>query len=205
VSKKFITLNVGSGLDNFKMINEKIFKRITKTIPKIPVERCKEVKSPFTQEELKSFFNYGQDGELYWRISVADHVKIGDKASHVSFRGKKRNPFKRTYIKGKGYITARLIFLMFHGYTPEYVSFIDGNPLNTKFYNLRSATSSQVNFGRKTEGKGVFFDKGKWRSTICFNHTRYYLGAYFTQEEAQEAYNLAAKRLCKEFARTEKV
>ncbi len=96
---------------------------------------------------------------------------------------------------------------MFHGWTPEYVSFYDGNPLNTKIHNLRSATSSQVNFGRKIEDKGVFFDKskGKWRSTICFNYKRYYLGAYFTKEEAQEVYNLAAKQLCKEFARTEKV
>lgn len=179
------------------LIDEKILERIKKTIPKNEIERAKEVKSPFTQEELKKLFTYGQDGNLYWRISPADSIKVGDLASHVNYRGNnKKNVTKRTYYKGKGYVTARLIFLMFHGYTPEYVSYIDGNSLNTKMYNLCSATSSQVNFRRKLENKGVFCDKGKWRAAICFKGKRYYLGAYQTEEEAKEVRNLAAKRLC---------
>jgi hypothetical protein len=182
------------------MLSKKVIERITHKVPKNSIERAKEVKSLFSQEEIKNIFNYSQDGNLYWRISPASHVRIGDKASHVAYRGEKHNVFKRTCFKGKCYVTAKLIFFMFHGWMPEYVSYYDGDPLNTKIFNLRSATSSQINFSRKLKNKGVYFDidKRKWKVKIHFKKT-YYLGYYWSKEEAQEVYNLAAKRLCKDF------
>jgi len=145
-------------------------------------------------------FEY-RDGELYWKVDRV-RAKKGDKAGST-----KR--YKYVFIDGWHYTVGQVIFLMFHGYIPERVSFIDANPLNTRIENLRAANQSQVNCYRKTKKttnsgyKGVCLHKqtGKYIAQISKNKKQYHLGLFNTPKEAHKAYRKAAKKLHGEFAR----
>lgn len=163
-------------------------------------EEVKAVKSELTQSKVKRLFEY-RDGELYWKVDRV-RAKKGDKAG--TSKG-----YKTVAIDGGHYTFGCVIFLMFHGYIPKRVSFIDGNPLNTKIENLRPATPSQVSCTMKKHKtnisgyKGVCFKKnrGKYMAQIAKNGKRYYLGLFATPQEAHKAYCKAAKKLHGEFAR----
>lgn len=169
-------------------------------------EEVKKVKSTLTQREVKRLFTY-RDGELYWKVDQGNKSKKGDKAHfYLNAAG-----YYYLYIpsKQKLYNVSRLIFLMFHGYLPEYVSYIDNNSQNTRIENLRTATCSQVKCSAKrpknnSSGyKGVYLHKkkGKYIAQIKKNKKHYYLGLFKTPEEAYKAYCKAAKKLHGEFAR----
>lgn len=86
----------------------------------------------------------------------------------------------------------------------------DGDKLNNKRSNLRSCTYSQNGMNRgksinNTSGyKGVIYrkDRGKWSAKIYVSGTAYYLGCYSDKEDAAKAYDVAATRMCGEFAKT---
>ena len=169
-------------------------------------EEVEKVKSTLTQREVKRLFTY-RDGELYWKVDQGNKSKKGDKAHfYLNTAG-----YYYLYIpsKQKLYNVSRLIFLMFHGYLPEYVSYIDNNSQNTRIENLRTATCSQVKCSAKrpknnSSGyKGVYLHKkkGKYIAQIKKNKKHYYLGLFKTPEEAHKVYCKAAKKLHGEFAR----
>ena len=93
------------------------------------------------------------------------------------------------------------------------VDHANGNRLDNRRENLRSATQSQNGTNRgcradNTSGyKGVSFNKAtqKWHAYIKHSQKRYHLGFYATPEEAAQAYNIAASRLFGEFAAFNKV
>lgn len=163
-------------------------------------EEVKKVKSLLTQAKVKRLFEY-RDGDLYWKV---DRVKAkkGDRAGTTK-------GYKYVWIDGKHYTFGRVIFLMFHGYTPEKVSFIDGNCQNTRIENLREATQSQINCSAQkrkdnTSGyKGIYLHKltGRYVAQITKNKKYYHLGFFDTPKEAYKAYCKAAKKLHGEFAR----
>ncbi len=117
--------------------------------------------------------------------------------------------YRKVSYKGKSYYISRIIFLMFHGYLPEYVSYIDGNSQNTRIENLREANRSRLRcFTRKSKNntsgyKGVILYKltGKYIAQISKNKKHYHLGLFDTPQEAYKAYCKAAKKLHGEFAR----
>lgn len=86
----------------------------------------------------------------------------------------------------------------------------DGDGLNNRRYNLRTATHSQNNHNRgkyatNTTGyKGVSFDKRDkiYRAFIMLNGTNTCLGRFGVPEEAATVYCQAAEKLHGEFART---
>ena len=169
-------------------------------------EEVEKVKSTLTQREVKRLFTY-RDGELYWKVDQGNKSKKGDKAHfYLNAAG-----YYYLYIpsKQKLYNVSRLIFLMFHGYLPEYVSYIDNNSQNTRIENLRTATCSQVKCSAKRQKnnssgyKGVYLHKkkGKYIAQIKKNKKHYYLGLFKTPEEAHRVYCKAAKKLHGEFAR----
>jgi len=169
-------------------------------------EEVKKVKSLLTQAKVKRLFEY-RDGELYWKVDQSSKIKKGDKAGY--FTGRQMGKQKFVGIKGKGYPYGRIVFLMFHGYLPERVSFIDTNPLNTRIENLRAATMSQtICYAKKqknnTSGyKGVYFHKNtnKYAAQIVKKGKHHHLGLFDTPKEAYKAYCKAAKKLHGEFAR----
>ena len=90
---------------------------------------------------------------------------------------------------------------MFNGYLPEFVTFKDGNTLNTRIENLIYANKLQATYRRKinknnkTGFKGVCFIKklNKYRASICKNKC-ITLGYYDTAEEAYKAYIIAKEK-----------
>ncbi len=165
-------------------------------------EEVKKVKSRLTQAKVKRLFEY-RDGELYWKKSVGS-VKKGEEAGSMSGKG-----YKQVGIDKNVYRYGRIIYLMFHGYLPECVSYIDSNHLNTRIENLREATPSQISCHKKklsnntSAFKGVSFHKqvGKYKAAIVKKKKSHHLGYFDTPQEAYRAYCKAAKKLHGEFAR----
>lgn len=181
--------------------------RKPKAVKLKPVEEeVKAVKSTLTQAQVKRLFEY-RNGELYWKV---DHGKSkkGDKAGyiHATKKGYHKRKFVSVYQKIHSF--PRIVFLMFQGYLPDVVSFIDRNPLNTRIENLIAVTYSQMicrNKIRKDNTcgyKGVTFCKknNKYHAQIVKLKKHYYLGSFNTAEEAHKAYYTAAKKLHGEFA-----
>jgi hypothetical protein len=150
-------------------------------------------KESITQDYVKQLFEY-RDGELYWKNSPANSVKIGAKAGTLN-----HTCYYQIKIKDKKYLNHRLIFLMHNGYLPECLDHIDGNRVNNRIENLRPATLTENQHNRKlnknnTSGvKGVSWRKlaNKWAVKIVVNNKQKHLG-YFDDLEladlvAQEA------------------
>lgn len=166
-------------------------------------EEVKKVKSKLTQSMVKRLFEY-RDGDLYWKITPSNKIKKGNKAGSMNSTG-----YRQVGIGKNVYRYGRIIYLMFHGYLPECVYYIDANPLNTRIENLRVASRSQIRTSAKTSKKpfsgykGVDTCKttGKYIARINKLGKYYHLGTFNTPQEAHKAYRKAAKKLHGEFAR----
>jgi len=163
-------------------------------------EEVKKVKSLLTQAKVKRLLEY-RDGELYWKVDRL-RAKKGDKAGTTK-------GYKIVFIEGQHYTFGHVIFLMFHGYVPERVSFVDGDYRNTRIENLRAATMSQVSGSAKKSKantcgyKGITFLKKRNKYVAQINKLgkHYHLGTFNTPKEAYKVYCKAAKKLHGEFAR----
>ena len=83
----------------------------------------------------------------------------------------------------------------------------DNDGLNNQRSNLRVCTNpeNQANARKRknttSKYKGVSIHPLGWQARIRFNHKKYFLGYYKTQDEAAMAYNKKAVELSKEFAK----
>ena len=96
------------------------------------------------------------------------------------------------------------------------VDHINGNGLDNRKNNLRSATSLQNHWNRKipinnhSGFKGVHYVPQRshlttpWRAMITINNKSRHIGCYSSKEEAAKAYNKKAKELFGEFANINK-
>ncbi len=154
------------------------------------------MKKQLTQEYLQTLFAYC-DGKLFWKFPKAKKIKVGQEAGSHKEKG-----YYHLGIDGTNYLVHRLIFCMHHGFMPEFVDHIDGNPSNNKIENLRVATRSQNNCNSKiqknnTSGvRGVAWNQRqqKWQVRCQVNKKKIHLG-YFADFElaeflAQEARSL---------------
>lgn len=139
-----------------------------------------------TQDYVKQLLEY-RDGELYWKVSRGK-AKVGAKAGYLNQIG-----YFQTQVNGKLYLNHRLIFLMHHGYLPQYLDHIDGNTLNNKIENLRAATLTQNQYNRKLNKnnssgvKGVWWRKDikKWRVSFKINGKEKSFGVFDNLELAE--------------------
>lgn len=166
-----------------------------------------------TVEFLKESFDY-VDGVLYWKFRPLHHFKNewSQKISNSRQAGSRAGTVQNGYTQIKckfGKVGAhRIIFCMEHGFFPEEVDHIDGNPSNNRIENLRASTHKQNSTNmkkpsRNTSGvKGVSFHKttGKWMPTIRADGKMKYLGIYRTIEEALVVRKQAEKEHYGEFA-----
>lgn len=137
-----------------------------------------------TQERALELFEY-RDGALFHRQRPSQNTLAGDRSGYVD-----NNGYRKLSVKNKRYQEHRIIFLMHHGYLPDTIDHIDGNPANNCIENLREATQQQNCYnsaihGRNTSGhRGVSWSKvwGKWQAYVNVNKKRKFLG-YFEDLE----------------------
>lgn len=148
------------------------------------------------QNLLNKIFVY-KNGVLFWKKNQKPITNI------------EPTGYIRVGFNKKQYKVHRLIFLMHHGYLPEFLDHIDGNKLNNKIENLRPASKLQNNQNRmlqknnKSGAKGVAWCKAtnKWRVQINVNKEKKYFGVYKDLELAELVAIEARNKYHNNFAR----
>ena len=140
-------------------------------------------------------FEY-RDGKL---LSKVNRVKVrkGQEVGSINGKG-----YKQTAVKGKIYAVHRIIYLMQHGYLPQFIDHIDNNPLNNKIENLREVTHQQncmntvISTKNSSGFKGVTWNKArqKWIAQLAYKKTPIYLGGYEDIELADLVVQMAREK-----------
>jgi hypothetical protein len=146
-----------------------------------------------TVEGLWARYKY-EDGQLLNRLAPRGKGRIGSVVGSVHSGG-----YLHTTINGKRFLLHRIIFMMHHGYMPQYVDHIDGNRQNNKIDNLRECTASFNNRNRgKTKrnttgykGVNLLNNGNKFYAMLWIDNKNKYLGSHNAPEDAAQAYNLA--------------
>ena len=158
--------------------------------------------STLTQEQVKSLFDY-KDGVLYWKQNVGK-IKAGTKAGSILNSG-----YCSIVFNGTRYQAHRLVYLLHHGYLPQYIDHIDGNRLNNFIANLRPATKSQNALNKRLDEKNtsgyrnVYWHKAykKWRVSLMVARKTIHIGSFDDLELAGLVATEARKKYHGEFAR----
>lgn len=147
-----------------------------------------------TQTQIFDLFDY-KDGQLYWRANKKC-------AGYVTPQG-----YVRIGYNYKSAFAHRLIFMLHHGYTPEFIDHIDGDRLNNRIENLRGATRSQNQCNAKlrrdsvTALKNVTRHKNKWQVRIRLNNKLTHIGTFDDLELAKFVASEYRDKYHGEFAR----
>jgi hypothetical protein len=111
-----------------------------------------------SQEYLHQWFDY-VDGNLYYKKSKSK-IRIGQKAGWLSTTG-----YCRIKIQHIDYAAHRVIFMWHHGYLPEIIDHIDGNPANNKIENLRPTNQSwNAIYSKKRSNNTSGYKNISWHS-----------------------------------------
>jgi hypothetical protein len=140
-----------------------------------------------TKDYLHSLFEY-RDGDLFWKVKPSRPVKIGDKAGAFG-----AGDYLQVGINNKQYKLHRIIFVMHHGYLPEYIDHIDTNRTNNRIENLRACNRQENSHNSKTPVsntsgmKHVRWRKQrqKWEVKLRMNKKSIYFGSYHDLELAE--------------------
>ena len=136
---------------------------------------------------------------LMWRQNYS-HVKANAMAGCLNTNG-----YYQVRIKGKLYLTHRIIYYLLHQQDPGN-QLIDHRISKQDNLNIRIATYSQNSFhvkkqsGTTSKYKGVCWDRNKWKARIRFEGVTYQLGRFKTETEAALAYDKKALELEPMFA-----
>lgn len=157
-----------------------------------------------TQELLNQNFYY-KNGGLYWISDRNYKAKKDQKAGSLGTGHR----YWHIQIKQKTIAEHRAIFLMHHGYLPNFVDHIDNNALNNKIENLRESTCSQNQYNSKlrkdsrSKIKNVKWHKAtqKWMVCVRVNKKEKYFGIYHDIELAELVATEVRNKYHKEFAR----
>ncbi len=151
-----------------------------------------------TYQEVKTLFDY-KDGELHWKISRSNAIKVGDIAGNIN----KSSGYRLINVDHKPQRAHRLVWLWHYGQYPEAgIDHINGNRNDNRIENLRAANQSQ-NLQNKAVSKnntsgvtGVSYcnSRQKWAAYIKINYKRKWLGYHSTKDQAQIAYAIAKQQ-----------
>jgi hypothetical protein len=155
-----------------------------------------------TKEEVLNFFEY-KNGILYWKKNQSN-VKSGSIAGN-----QRQDGYIDIGFKGKLIRAHRLIWLLHHGYVPDFLDHINGIRNDNRIENLRVATrpQNQMNlkkFKNNSSGySGVYWHKrcNKWAARIQVNCKSKHLGLFTKIEDAINVRKIAEQKFFGEFAR----
>lgn len=112
------------------------------------------------------------------------------------------------YVRGKSRTTIKMHRQLLSPEPRFEVDHINGDKLDNRRENLRVVTKSQNQWNRKkqkgsSQYKGVYWNKrcNKWFAQIQYKGKFHYLGLHEDEKDAALAYQEAAHRLFKEYAR----
>lgn len=94
---------------------------------------------------LHDFFQYCDDGTLVWKVDRRVKTK-GKPAGSARPDG-----YVCVRLGKQRWLAHRIVFAMWHGYLPEVIDHIDGNPSNNRIENLREADGSKNQQNRKLD------------------------------------------------------
>lgn len=159
-----------------------------------------------TKELLLEKFDYDKATGLLFRKKTEHGRKAGDVAGYV----KKSDGYRYVKINNKAIGAHRLIWFIEKGYWSTMdIDHINTNRSDNRIENLREATRSQnlhnCSVGKlNTHGcKGIRYQvkgKRKWCARIMHNYKSFYLGVFYTKEEAIAAYKKKSIELLGEFS-----
>lgn len=143
-------------------------------------------------------------GKIFWKKKIAKKTVVGDEAGSCRALG-----YRQVQLLGVPYLTHRVIFAMVHGFCPDEIDHVNGNPADNRPENLRPATRSQQNMNRATQTnntsgqKGVYWFKAKgyWHARIKVNGKNICLGYFRDIKAAVEAYQLGSEKYHGEYRR----
>ena len=159
-----------------------------------------------SRDELLRVFIYNPDtGILLWQKRQPN--TRGAKIFNARFAGKCAGTIREGYLSVEynnlSYFAHRIIWKIVTGMEPpEWIDHEDGNPLNNKWNNIRSASHAQNMwntdlFQNNTSGfRGVSWIKAhrKWRAAISVNGQKIHLGYFSSPELAHCAFVEAVSR-----------
>lgn len=156
-------------------------------------------------ERLHQLFDLDREsGTLRWKLRTNNRIKVGDVAGTPHRMG-----YLQVSVDGKQMLTHRIVFVLMHGYLPERIDHIDGNPMNNRPDNLRAAShaenmrNARRQHNNKSGVKGVYWNKkaGKWQAQCTANGRKFGIGYFADLEAAAAAVSAARVRLHGAFAR----
>jgi hypothetical protein len=160
-------------------------------------------------DAIKDWLSYDPEtGELRWLRSPNNRVPAGAEAGGVTVRGGKS--YRALAWKGRKLYAHRVaVFLMTGEWPAKLVDHHDGDGLNNRWVNIRTATGTQncansIKPSSNTSGyKGAYYDKRRqcFFAQIMVAGRQIYLGTASDVEDAAMMYDEAARKYFGEFAK----
>ena len=126
---------------------------------------------------------------LVWIKRPARNVKVGAAA----LTGCNTGGYYQGMFRNKKLLAHRVVFFLANGYWPKEIDHKDGDKRNNAPSNLADVT--RVQNAQNIIGKGYSRNGDKFRAEITVGGSTRYLGSFFTEKEAREAYLLAKATL----------
>lgn len=162
-----------------------------------------------TKELILSMFRVDPDaGEMYWITGPRTHPRLAGQRAGCARANENGKYYWHIKIRGIPYKRAHLIFCITHGHFPlPCVDHIDGDSMNDRPHNLRSATVTQNNWNHKSHARRIRLPmgvrntaSGRFQARITYLGTQIHLGAYDTVSQAESVYRSKRSELYGDFA-----
>lgn len=157
-----------------------------------------------TQQGLQALLDYDPlTGVLTWKTRTEITMPNASRrkafnathAGNVAFTADDGSGYKIGGINGTVIRAHRVIFLMVHGYEPDFIDHDDHDRSNNRLNNLKDVTfgqnrRNQSKLSHNTSGvTGVCWDNArqKWMATISVGNKNKFLGRFDSKEKAIQA------------------
>lgn len=147
-------------------------------------------------------------GSVTWIAPSKYHANLVGKEAGSARESRNGKLYWIIKIDGCALSRAHIVFLFANGYAcPDHVDHINGNSLDDRAVNLRSATKTQNAWNHKTRAKKADLpmgvrqaQSGRFVARIACNKKKIHLGTFDTTEQAERVYQQKRKELFGEFA-----